>query len=78
MILREFLRNNTRTRELCVIRDSGYKIATCWIDYEDLFMIPERLIDKEVLGFEWGHIDICDEYGFITQAKCRYIDIKEN
>ena len=43
MTLYEFLRHKTHANELCVIRDCGDIVASCWTDYEDLFIIPDKL-----------------------------------
>lgn len=44
MILRDFLHKKTNAKELCIIREDGWIIASCWIDYEDLFAIPQNLV----------------------------------
>lgn len=75
MTLREFLRNETRPKELCVVRDSGYIMATCWIDYEDLFTIHPKFADMEVKRDEWGYLDIVNENNSLMQIRCHYIDI---
>ena len=55
MKLREFLRTKTRALELCVIRESGWIVATCFIDHEDLFCrhLDNKLGDMEVKNDKW-------------------------
>ena len=61
MNLREFLLKKTNVKELCIIREDGYIIASCWIDYEDLFYIPHKLSDKVVKSDEWDYLSIVNE-----------------
>ena len=77
MKLNEFLRTKTNACELCVISDSGYIIATAWIDYEDLFCgyISNRLSGKEVKKHWWGDIAIVNENNAKIRVPCHYIDV---
>lgn len=75
MKLRDFLRHETNVNELCVIREDGYEVATCWIDYEDLFIIPPRLVNKEVRGDCWGVLPIVTENNDKMRVPCHYIDV---
>lgn len=75
MTLRDFLLKKTNPRELCVVRESGWIIASCWIDYEDLFAIPERLADNLVKNDEWGYLCIVDEHNSEIKIPCHYIDV---
>lgn len=75
MRLIDFLRNKTNVKELCVIRDSGWIVASCWIDYEDLFYIPSSLVDKVVKKDEWGYLPIVNENNAEIKIPCHYIDV---
>ena len=75
MTLREFLRKKTNAMELCVIRDGGWIVASCWIDYEDLFAIPNRLADNIVKKDEWGYLSIVNENNACIQIPCHYVDV---
>jgi hypothetical protein len=75
MKLSEFLLHKTKVAELCVIRDSCWIVATCWIDEEDLFRIPRDLADREVKGNKWGYLPIVNENGAEIKVPCHYIDI---
>lgn len=75
MTLREFLRTKTNAKELCVIRDSGWIVATCWIDYEDLFYIPSRLANKEIKKDEWNYLPIVNENNAVIKIPCHYVDV---
>ena len=75
MKLIDFLRNKTNVKELCVIRDSGWIVASCWIDYEDLFYIPSRLVDKVVREDEWGYLPIVNENNAEIKIPCHYVDV---
>ena len=75
MKLREFLLTKTNACELCVIRDSGWIVATCWIDYEDLFLIPNRVVDNVVKNDEWGYLSIVNENNAEIKVPCHYIDV---
>lgn len=75
MILYEFLRTKTNVKELCVIRESGWIVATCWIDYEDLFAIPNRLADNIVKKDEWGYLPIVNENNAEIKIPCHYVDV---
>lgn len=75
MKLIDFLQNKTNVKELCVIRDSGWIVASCWIDYEDLFHIPSRLVDKVVKKDEWGYLPIVNENNAEIKIPCRYVDV---
>lgn len=75
MKLIDFLRNKTNVKELCVIRDSGWIVASCWIDYEDLFYIPSRLVNKVVKKDEWGYLPIVNENNAEIKIPCHYVDV---
>lgn len=75
MTLRDFLRTKTNVKELCVIRDSGWIVATCWIDYEDLFYIPTKLADKLVKNDEWDYLLIVNENNAEIKIPCHYVDV---
>lgn len=75
MRLIDFLRDKTNVKELCVIRDSGWIVASCWIDYEDLFYIPSNLVDKVVKKDEWGYLPIVNENNAEIKIPCHYIDV---
>lgn len=75
MIVSEFLSKNTEVKELCVIRDSGYIIMTAWIDYEDLFVINDKIGNKIVKSDIWGTIPIRNHNGNTIEVDCHYIDI---
>lgn len=75
MKLYEFLYHKTQVAELCVICDSGWIVATCWIDSEDLFRIPPDLQNEEVKGDKWGYLEIVNEKGEEIKVPCHYIDI---
>lgn len=48
MTVGEFCRTKTQAKELCVIRQDGWIVASAWIDYEDLFAIAPRVREEEV------------------------------
>lgn len=75
MKLREFLLKKTNVKELCVIRDSGWIVATCWIDYEDLFAIPNSLADNIVKKDEWGYLSVVNENNAEIKIPCHYVDV---
>lgn len=75
MTLRDFLRTKTNVKELCVIRDGGWIVSTCWIDYEDLFHIPPKLADRVVKKDEWGYIPIVNENNAAIKIPCHYVDV---
>lgn len=73
MKLREYLRTKTNVYELCVIRENGWIVASCWIDHEDLFHVPERLADKEVKKEEWDYLTIVNENNAKLKVPCHYV-----
>lgn len=75
MKLSKFLLHETKALELCVIRDGGWIVATCWIDYEDLFRIPPDLADREVKGNKWGYLPIVNENKEKLKIPCHYVDV---
>ena len=75
MNLRCFLRTQTSAQELCAIYDSGYLVAMCFIDYEDLFHIPPKLSDKPVLKDGWDYLDIVDKNGDRHKIPCHKISV---
>lgn len=76
MILNDFIRHKTNARELCVIRDCGWIVATCWIDNEDLCLINQNLVYKEVLKDSWGTLLVVNEHNDEVRIPCHYIDIE--
>ena len=75
MTLYNFLLHATYMQELCVICENGYVAATCWIDHEDRFQIPQRLKDKKVVSDKWGELPVTNEYNETIRIPCHYIDI---
>lgn len=73
--LRNFLHKKTNARELCVIQEDGWIVATCWIDYEDLFAIPHSLADKVVKSDKWGYLEIVNEDNACIKIPCHYINV---
>ena len=61
MKLFAFLRYKTNANELCVIREGGWIIDACWIDYEDLFLVHPKIADKEVKKDEWDYLPVVNE-----------------
>lgn len=61
MKLREFLTKKTGARELCVITEGGWIVASAWIDYEDLFQLPSRLSDAEVVSSTFDTLTVRDD-----------------
>ena len=75
MTLKDFLRNKTNAMELCVIRYDGWIVASCWIDYEDLFTIPNNFADKPVKMDEWDYITIVNKNNAEIKIPCHYVDV---
>ena len=75
MRLREFLLKKTNAKELCVIRDGGWIVASCWIDYEDLFYVPHKLADYVVKNDEWGYLSVVNENNAEILIPCHYVDV---
>lgn len=73
--LRNFLHKKTNARELCVIQEDGWIVATCWIDYEDLFAIPHSLADKVVKSDKWGYLEIVNENNACIKIPCHYVNV---
>lgn len=77
MTLREFLRTKTNVKELCVIRESGWIVASFWIDYEDLFCgyLDNKLGDKKVKLDSWDYLPIVNGNNAEIQIPCHYIEV---
>ena len=77
MKLIEFLRKKTQALELCVVCDSGWRVATYFIDYEDLFCrhLDHKLGEKEVKSDKWDYLPIVNENGAKIQIWCHYINV---
>lgn len=73
--LKRFLWKKTNVHELCVIREHGYIVASCWIDHENLFCIPPTLKDRKVKNDEWGYITIVNENNASIKIPCHYVDV---
>ena len=77
MTVSEFCLHHTNVQELVVITDGGWIRATTWLDYEDIFVIPECYRDKEVQKDEWGELTIVNKDGEKSKIPCHYIEIDE-
>ncbi len=75
MKLKQFLLHETQVGELCVITDCGWKVASCWIDSEDLFAIPERYSNREVKEDRWGKLAVTTQEGNTVKVPCHYIEV---
>ena len=77
--LTDFLMKRTKALELCAIRNEGYVIFTCWIDHEDIWLIPEKYSSNVVISDEFGELPIVKvlENGDTRTIRvpCHYIDI---
>lgn len=71
----EFCRKETRALELCIIREDGWIVAAVWIDCEDIFRLPQSIVDKTVISDEWGTLNIIDGRGRMVKIPCHYINI---
>lgn len=75
MKLKDFLHHKTQCYELCIIIDNGWRVASCWIDDEDLFVIPPQYANKEVKSDKWGLLSITIENGIKQKIPCHYIEV---
>lgn len=75
MTVLDFCLRRTNAHELVVIRDSGWIVASVWIDYEDIFLIPDRVKDKEIRKDSWGTLNIVTEHGDELEVPCHYLDV---
>ena len=75
--LSEFLKHKTEVKELCVIRQDGWIVATFWIDHEDLFMryLDNKIGSEPVKKDEWGWLPIVNADNGNMEVRCHYIDI---
>ena len=78
MSLLEFLLHKTRAEELCVICNP-WKVATVWIDHEDLFIyyINQGLKEAKVVKDEWKPLVITLDNGYRTYIQAHYIYVEE-
>lgn len=74
MTVREFCMKQTQVKELVVIKDCGWIVSTAWIDYEDIFRLPEKTSQLEVISDEWGTLDVVTEHGDTVSVPCHYIN----
>lgn len=75
MTLHEFCRTKTQALEFCVIKEEGWIVASVWIDYEDLFMLPEKLQGRIVKKDYWEELPIVNEKGEKIRILCHAIEI---
>lgn len=77
MTLREFLLTKTNVKELCVIRESGWIVASFWIDYEDLFCgyLDNKLGSKKVKLDSWDYLPIVNGNNAEIKIPCHYIEV---
>lgn len=77
MTVREFLTHQTNAKELCVICECGWIVATFWIDHEDLFCgyLNNNLGKMEIKSHEWGYLPIVNENNAEIKTPCHYIDV---
>lgn len=74
MTVKDFCMKQTQVKELVVIRDCGWIVATAWIDYEDIFRLPKKTSRLEVISDEWGTIDVVTEHGDTISIPCHYVN----
>lgn len=74
MTVGEFCMKKTQVKELVVIKDCGWIVATAWIDREDMFRLPEKTSQLEVISDKWGVIDIITEHGDTISIPCHYVN----
>lgn len=74
MTVREFCKRRTNPNELCTITEGGWIVASVWIDYEDLFVINDRLAKREVISDRWTTLPIVTEHGDTIAIPCHEIN----
>lgn len=72
----DFLIHYTQAEELCVICDP-WRIATVWIDHEDLFIryLSSELRNKIVVKDEWKTLETKSADGTRLEVPAHYIYI---
>lgn len=70
----DFCRHKTQATELCVLCDGGWIVGAVWIDYEDIFRIPDSLKDKIVTRDYWKELSIVNEHGEHMKIPAHFID----
>lgn len=72
--VREFCLHKTQAAELCVICDGGWVAGAVWIDYEDMFMLPDSLKDRKVTRHYWSELTIVNADGEKMKIPAHFID----
>lgn len=72
--VREFCLHKTQAAELCVICDGGWVAGAVWIDYEDLFMLPDSLKNRKVTRHYWSELTIVNADGEKMKIPAHFID----
>ena len=70
----EFCLHKTQAAELCVICDGGWVAGAVWIDYEDMFILPDLLKDKKVTRHYWSELTIVNADGEKMKIPAHFID----
>ena len=70
----DFCRHKTQAAELCVLCDGGWIVGAVWIDYEDIFRIPDSLRGKAVKSDHWEELTIVNEQGEKMKIPAHFID----
>ena len=72
--VQEFCLHKTQAAELCVLCDGGWIVGAVWIDYEDIFRIPDSLKDKIVKSDYWKELTIVNVQGEKMKIPAHFID----
>ena len=77
MTLKEFLLHHTQAEELCVICDP-WRVATVWIDHEDLFIgyVHKKLREANVIKDEWDSLEVVLDNGYHMNIPAHYIYVE--
>lgn len=73
----KFLKTKTNAKELCVITESGWIVATFWIDYEDLFCgyVNNNLAQMEIKSDKWDYLSIVNENNATIKIPAHFINL---
>lgn len=80
--VQEFCLHRTQPMELCVLCNGGWIVdtvyrnsgRTSWLDYEDMFVLPDSLKDKKVTHHYWSELTIVNADGEKMKIPAHFID----
>ena len=76
MTVIQYCREESKWRDLVIIRANGWVWCSAYIEHKNLLRLPLDIAEAEVIRSKRSYIDIATRAGGAWSSPCVYLDIK--